>query len=209
MEPKKIYHVGNCFNYSTWIKDAVAVKTIKECNIVLFSGGTDVFAGRYGEKAHPAAEYPDHRRDDKEILIFKEAVTLDKKIIGICRGSQLICVLNHGILVQDQPNPDSLHEIQTYDGKTLEISSTHHQAQFPFNLEEGVDYKLIAWTEGMLPYHQGANCEELSPPKEVEIAYYPNTKALAIQGHPEYRCVDETTIDWLNEQVELLLTNKL
>lgn len=205
----KIYHASPWFNYSNWIKDAVPVDSVEEADLVLFCGGTDVYAGRYGQKSHRFAESPDHPRDEKEIALFKQAVALGKPMLGICRGSQLLCVMNHGTLVQHQPNPDYIHPIQTFDGKEILITSTHHQAQHPFNLQEGVDYKMLAWTKGYLGFHQGQDGEELNPPVEAEVVYYPNTRALAIQGHPESitRRGYPETFKWLDEQVEKLLNN--
>lgn len=207
----KIYHATPWYEYSNWINNRVIVDNVEDADIVLFCGGTDVYAGRYGEKSHPYAEHPDHARDEKESLLFKKAVALNKKILGICRGSQLICVMNHGKLVQHQDNPQYIHDIITHDGLSIPITSTHHQAQFPFNLVEGQDYKILAWTNGLSKFHQGQDKEELNPPVEVEIAYYPNTKALAIQGHPESLNKEaySKTFQWLDKQIELLLTDKL
>lgn len=88
-----------------------------------------------------------------------------------------------GKLIQDQPNPEYTHKIKTFDGKELVITSTHHQAMYPFDMDKK-DYKIIAWTEGMLKHHEGGNKEELNPEKECEIVYYPSTNCLGIQGHP-------------------------
>lgn len=210
----KIFHAIKAMSgYSSWIPNRVIVDNMEEADIVFFEGGTDVFAGRYGEVSHPYAEYPDHKRDEKEIKLYHQAVSLGKPIIGICRGSQLACVMNHGRLVQDQPNPRGVHDIITYDGHVIPMTSTHHQAQFPFNLVEGLDYKLLAWTEGMLNYHEDGNRNEMNPPVEAEIVYYPKTRTLAIQGHPEYVSREDKSFSsmfkWLDEKVNLLLTNKL
>lgn len=207
----KIYHATPWYNYSSWIKGVKIAHTVEEADVVMFCGGTDFFAGRYGEKQHPAAERPDHARDERESALFKQAVALNKKIIGICRGSQLVCALNHGRLVQHQPNPAYIHPIKTYDGKEIMITSTHHQAQFPFNLKPEVDFKLLGWTKGLLKFHEDGEEKEMNPPYEAEVVYYPKTKALAIQGHPEMmrRSERPETFEWLDKQIELLLTDKL
>lgn len=207
----KIYHASPWYHYSNWIKDGIVVNTVKEADLVLFCGGTDVFAGRYGEKAHPSAEYPDHRRDEKEVALFKKAVSLGIPTLGICRGSQLLCVMNHGKLVQHQPNPQYIHNVSTYDGLEFPITSTHHQAQYPFNLTPNVDYKVLAYTEGLCTFHEDGEENEMNPAVEAEVVYYPKTRALAIQGHPEALDKDKypDTFKWLDKHLELLLTNKL
>lgn len=68
---------------------------------------------------------------------------------------------------------------------------------------EGEDYELLAWTDGMLSYHLDGNGKEMNPNrkfKEAEIVYYPKTKALAIQGHPEIMnpVVHKETFEYLN-----------
>ena len=205
----KIYHASPWYEYSNWIKDSVPVDKVEEADLVLFCGGTDVYAGRYGQKSHKYAEHPDHPRDEEEIALFKKATSLGIPMLGICRGSQLLCVMNHGTLVQHQENPAYIHNIETYDGLSIPITSTHHQAQHPFNLREGIDYKMLAYTKDMLRFHQGEDGVELNPPVEAEIVYYPNTRALAIQGHPESmnRNRYPQTFEWLDKQVENLLNN--
>ena len=100
-----------------------------------------------------------------------------------------------GMLVQNQPNPGS-HMMKTFDNKELLVSSTHHQAMYPFNMDKK-DYKILGWTEKMLDFHQGGNNEELNPEKECEMVFYPNTKCLAIQSHPEMMGFDHDTNVWM------------
>lgn len=99
------------------------------------------------------------------------------------------------MLVQNQYNGGS-HDMKTIDGKTLRVSSTHHQAQYPFNMEEG-SYKILGWTENLSPYHEGGEQEELNPPKECEVVEYTKTKDLGIQLHPEYLPYGHETNVWL------------
>jgi putative glutamine amidotransferase len=82
----KIYHASPWYNYSNWIKGATPVKKVEDANLVLFCGGTDVYAGRYGQKSHKFAEHPDHPRDEEEIALFKKATALGIPMLGICRG---------------------------------------------------------------------------------------------------------------------------
>lgn len=56
------------------------------------------------------------------------------------------------------------------------------------------DWKLLAWTRGMSPYHQGGRMEEMvlgemervTGGREIEIATIYPTRVLSVQGHPEY-----------------------
>lgn len=184
-KPKlKVYVVGPEKNYANWLPNSIVVPTLKQSDLVLFTGGEDVNPKYYGEPKHPRT-YINTGRDKYEKLIFTLAKKQNKKILGICRGSQFVCVMSGGRLVQDQSNPHRNHEINSDKYGTFVISSTHHQAQFPFNMKKW-DYNVIAWTQGISDHHQDGYKQELNPEKECEIVHYKNTNALGIQGHPEF-----------------------
>ena len=232
MENRKVYIVSNdrgqFSEYINWIDGAVPTKKMEDADLVMFTGGEDVTPSLYKEAQHPLTGN-NMFRDLSEEAEFKKAQRLGKKMLGICRGSQFLCVMAGGKLVQHQYNPDYLHTILVDDPRRkLIISSTHHQAQFPFNLEKD-EYKIIGWTKGISPIHQGANFEEMNPEVECEIVSYPKIKALGIQGHPEKLVEDKAiykfryedaaddvlpqeidrTLEYCNELVNKLLDNKL
>lgn len=198
---RKIFVVGGSNNYANWMEGELTGKMI-EADLVVFTGGEDVSPSLYGESAHRYTHFNIHR-DLREQKVFEQAVGLKKHIIGICRGSQFSCVMSGGKLVQHQQNPSFLHDIFTYDGRELEITSTHHQAQFPWNLPKD-EFKLLGFSVGLSSFHEDGNQKELlgAADRECEIVYYPKTRALAIQGHPEmmfesdYKRRDKT-IEWL------------
>lgn len=178
-------HANTWKSYTSWMKDVEIVDNIKDATIVLFCGGTDVGSRFYGESPNRRNDNPDVRRDTLEKETFKEAQRLKIPCVGVCRGSQLLCALSGGKLVQHQDNPGN-HMMLTYDNKNLRVTSSHHQAQYPFNMVEGVDYKILGWTENMLVQHLDGDDKELSPEKECEIVFYPKTNSLSIQHHPEW-----------------------
>lgn len=81
---KKVYVVGNAFNYANFIYDAVLVDTLSEADIVLFTGGEDVDPSFYGEKTHPTT-YSNIIRDTQEKKVF-ERIKPTQLVVGICRG---------------------------------------------------------------------------------------------------------------------------
>lgn len=180
---RKIFVVGNQTNYANWM-NGIVISSMKDADLVVFTGGEDICPEIYNvpENTHPKTHF-NKDRDYEESLAFMEALELGKHIVGICRGAQLACVANNGRLIQDQLNPNSKHMMITYDGKQLEVTSSHHQAQYPFNLPED-EYQVLGWTEGMLPFHHDGDTKEMYPPQECEVVYYPKTKCLGIQGHP-------------------------
>ena len=185
---RKIYTVGGRDPYySEWMQGK-EVDNMEDADLVLFTGGEDVTPMLYGEIAHPTNGY-NQFRDDREVPEYKKAIKLGKHIIGICRGSQLSCVMAGGKLVQHQQNPLVYHKMTTSEGRNILVSSTHHQAQYPWKMDKS-KYKILGWTVGISKYHFSGENKEIvdgvvENGKEVEIAYYPKIKALGIQSHPE------------------------
>ncbi len=188
IQMKRVYVVGGDIGYANWLPNITLVDSIEEADVVMFTGGEDVSPSFYNSPKHPTT-FTNPRRDLEEQAIFKEAVNKGLYIIGICRGSQFCCVMSGGQLVQNQMNPHYIHNIVVTEdsGNTLiniPITSTHHQAMFPFNLHYE-DYEIMAYTQDISKYHKDGNNEEMNPEVEVEICYFKDTKALGIQGHPE------------------------
>lgn len=203
----KVYVVGPAKHYSVWITDHELTEDLEEADIVLFTGGEDVDPSLYGCKRH----YTTHsniERDLNEKAIF-EKVKPNQLCVGICRGSQLMCCLNDGLLIQNVGNHAvyGTHRIiNKCTGESFEITSTHHQMQYPFNLVREIDYKVLYYAARCSPYYEGDNIKE--PPCEPEIVLYTRSgkpKCLAIQGHPEYMRKDAPVIDMLNELLKTLL----
>ena len=204
----KVFHVQGNTRYSQWIENVEVVEDVASADLVLFEGGEDVSPSIYGQNAHRLTR-ANKVRDAKEIPIYEEALALNKPILGICRGAQLITAKQpYGMLIQHQPDPTSFHSIKTFDGKELTITSSHHQAMYPFRMPKS-QYKIIGWTENMLKFHEGAREKELNPPVECEIVYYPKANALGIQGHPEWMDNESATCIWLRDLLNKFLTKQL
>lgn len=215
MKQIKVHVVGSKFlNDADWIDGAVLEPELIDADLVVFTGGADVSPGFYDEPRNPKT-YCNPQRDYNELAAFETAVAHGIPMVGICRGAQLTCALSGGRLIQHQENRFARHPILTIDGSEYEITSCHHQAMYPYDMSKD-DYKIMAWTED--PYrsrmHENGLCVEISdkPFKEVEIAYFPKTRALGIQGHPEWMGrskQDKRTIEYCNELVNNLLNKKL
>lgn len=207
---RKIYVVGgqnkSTDGYARWM-EGEAVKTIAEADLVVFTGGEDVHPDFYGQPQHPLTS-ANYARDRYEMAEFTEAQKLGKHIIGICRGSQFLCVANGGWLVQHQQNPLFVHKIKTFDGKEIDITSTHHQAAYPFNLPKE-SYQILGWTENISKYHEDGNGDELDPPVECEIVYYPKGQCLGIQGHPEMLNLAHPTITYLRGLLDCFMVKNI
>ncbi len=73
----------------------------REFDGYLFTGGGDVNPAFYGEKKLDCCGGVDGERDEFEIALLHELIKLDKPVLGICRGIQIMNVALGGTLWQD------------------------------------------------------------------------------------------------------------
>lgn len=207
---KKIYVVGNQLHYANFITDHNLVDNIEDADIVIFTGGEDVHPSLYKCKPHPTT-YANLQRDMEEVAEFRK-IKSNQLVIGICRGSQFVCVMNGGKLVQNVTKHAIRHthlitEIGT--NKVYDITSTHHQMQYPFELSKNQYTCLFAAVGVHSDRYEGDGIQV--PPFEPEIVLYKNPgkpTCLAIQGHPEYMRSDSPIVIRLNEIINTLLKHE-
>jgi hypothetical protein len=165
-------------------------RVLEEATIVQFTGGSDVSPAMYGEAKHPTTGCIP-ARDEQEQSIYDR---LPKSVmkVGICRGAQFLCVMNGGILWQDVDRHaiSGTHDIiyNTGDNQLKEgrVTSTHHQMMRP---RQGTNFKVLGWT--LLSSYRDLGHEHREPTSMVdgpdnEIVWWPGTRSLGFQGHPEY-----------------------
>lgn len=185
----KIFVVGGMTNYSCFIKNATLVDKLEDADVVLFTGGEDVDPELYGCEKHQTTR-SNIERDKHEKQIF-ESVRENQLCLGICRGSQFLCVMNGGLLVQNCHGHaiGSTHCITDGEYK-YHITSTHHQMQYPYNLDKK-DYEVLFKSYGnRSDIYEGDKIEarKILSQGEPEIVLYHKKglpKCLAVQGHPE------------------------
>ena len=204
---KKIFVVGSQLGYSKWIENHRLVDNIEEADIVLFTGGEDVDPSLYGCKKHPTT-HSNIQRDLEEKAVF-EQVKPHQLCLGICRGSQFLCVMNGGLLVQNVRGHATFgtHQIGSNDHYDVyEITSTHHQMQYPFTLDSHEYDTLWYASPRRSEYYEGDQICDL--PYEPEIVLYHvegKPRCLAIQGHPEMMRAEAPVIAMLNRLINNLL----
>lgn len=168
---------------------------VSMCDGILLTGGPDVTPGLYDEEPLGEMVVTCPKRDVTEGLVFAKAIDMDKPVLGICRGIQLINVCLGGTLYQDLPmqHPSEIvhrqpapydrpvHEVTLlkdsplYDCLKMEklsVNSSHHQA-----------VKTLA--PGLVPM-------AYSPDGLAEAVYMPGKRFLwAVQWHPERLFVND------------------
>lgn len=185
----KIFVVGGDSHYANFLEGATLVDKQEDADVVLFTGGEDVSPKLYGCEKHPTT-FSNLGRDMRESAAFKE-VRKDQVCLGICRGSQFLCVMNGGLLVQDcSGHAIGYTHLITNGTYKYHITSTHHQMQYPYNLKDE-DYTILYMAlESRSDYYEGdkINANTIASKGEPEIVLYHKSnypKCLAVQGHPE------------------------
>lgn len=87
---------------------------------VLLSGGYDVDPIYWGEEIHSKLGRIFPRRDNHELKIVKYALEMNKPILGICRGCQIINVAFGGSLYQDLSLIDNCYIKHSQSAKPYE-----------------------------------------------------------------------------------------
>ncbi len=117
---------------------------------LILPGGDDASPFLYGENPLEVTEMVPGRKDDMDIALYRAARERNLPILGICRGMQLMNVLEGGTLWQDLPtqvegadphdrkdDPNGiLHYVYTRRGSFIHaclgdqfvVNSLHHQA---------------------------------------------------------------------------------
>lgn len=183
---------GNCFAGS--IRAMLAAndtfefrpaKDVTSADMILYTGGSDINPALYGENKLDCT-WVDTNQDKEDGLVYHEGKKLGKFQVGICRGAQLLNVLNGGSMWQDVNNHGGReHLVQdVLTKKTYLVSSLHHQGII-LNPQKS---QLLAFCEESTRKisAKGAWREESGRPStDVEAFYYPETRSLGVQWHPE------------------------
>lgn len=173
---------------------------LDKADIVCFTGGEDVSPALYGEGqlriGNRDMSFCNANRDDRDAIIHGYAVANKQLQIGICRGGQFLNVMNGGKMWQHvDGHAGGPHDlIDTITGEVVRVSSTHHQMMRP-----GDDAEILAvareakFKMAEKDRWQLENKDKLPDEwyDDIEVLWYPGTRSLCFQPHPEFGGVDE------------------
>ncbi len=131
--------------------DTAARAILSRVDGLVLTGGEDVDPSRYGQPRLPECGVVNAARDNTEIALVRAARELNKPILAICRGPQLLNVALGGTLFQDIPsqipgalehNPRNerssrVHPVEIEEGSlianaiestSISVNSFHHQS---------------------------------------------------------------------------------
>ena len=175
-----------------------AAAEVKKVDGIVVTGGQDINPDLYGEEHSPLLEDNNEERDIRDTSdynLIKAAVAENVPMLTICRGMQMLNVVQGGGLIQDLPTylekdanvykthrnaPDwARHDItveagskwmaEIVGGSSMKnVASWHHQVLNPQRLGEGL--KITAY----------------GPDQVIEaVEYQANEFTLGVQFHPE------------------------
>lgn len=155
-------------------------------DMLQFTGGEDVTPLIYGEENHRTT-HNSARRDLEEAGYFAIAKRMGIPMSGICRGGQFLNVMSGGKMYQhvNKHATGATHQLtDVQSGSIITVSSTHHQM-----MRRSPEGTLLAYAQlgGFKQYMDGGQVAE-GPEDELdaEVVWYPTTKALCFQPHPEF-----------------------
>lgn len=141
-------------------------------DLVCFTGGSDVSPYLYGEEN--ISSYCDPKRDEYEKELYEHFLSLSVPMVGICRGGQLLNVLNGGSMIQHiEGHSMGVRKLKWTFGagreSPIEIHEDHHQGIDPHGLDNGGRVLAMDPRDG-----------------NIEIMVFTDTNCLCFQPHPEW-----------------------
>ena len=142
---------------------------IKDCDLIIFSGGADIDPRIYNEENTMSGLNP--QRDKYELRILNIAERQNVKFLGVCRGHQMLNAYFGGKLIQHiNPAHPSNHELTIISRDAFEpdifpdgVNSLHHQGV----IREGMGFKILTMAGNVI---------------ESTIS----DRVLSVQYHPEF-----------------------
>lgn len=107
--------------------DGAAASIIAGIDGLVLTGGADVDPGRYGALPHAETDRPRAERDAWEIALLRAAMTVDRPLLAVCRGAQVLNVACGGSLHQHLPDhigaPTHRPELGTFAHLTVQTEA--------------------------------------------------------------------------------------
>lgn len=183
----RVFIVGGGYEYIKMMYELGygGAKGLGDADIVLFTGGHDVTPELYGEKALSSTNNS-VERDEREKIIYEEALKAGLPMVGICRGGQFLNVMNGGKMYQHVNNHCRNHDMVVIGNpnKTVKVTSTHHQMMRP-NEEKCLVLAVAAEATQLSSY--GLEINRVTPSMDdIEVVWYEDTACLCFQPHPEF-----------------------
>ena len=159
------------------------VRNPADADLIQFTGGSDVDPSLYGEEKHPTTS-SNPRRDAIESHLYRSFLN-EKPFAGICRGGQFLNVMNGGRMYQDVDGHaiNGNHMMHLKGGAIVPVTSSHHQMMRP--TKEATIFG-VAYISSYKATATDTIKSEYDDEPDIEIVFYPSTRSLCFQPHPEW-----------------------
>jgi putative glutamine amidotransferase len=146
---------------------------IHDCHGFVLTGGIDIEPTLYGgewEYYHAPDEFQ-NERDRFEEKIFRHAQSAKVPLLGICRGLQLVNVLQGGKLIQDLGHANEIHRKSAED--------KHHGVRVETNT---LLHEIVGTESGHVnsAHHQAVDIQELG--QNLRVNAFAMTEDAAVEG---------------------------
>ena len=163
----------------------------------LFTGGHDISPKLYGESTLPVCDTRCEARDQMEQILFREILSADKPVLGICRGLQLINALLGGTLYQDLPTqyPTQIchrqkapYDVPAHSVDICKDTPLHTLLRMDQILVNSCHHQAVKTLSGR------AKAMAISEDGLTEALYVPDRAFVwGVQWHPEFALKDEVS----------------
>jgi putative glutamine amidotransferase len=161
-------------------------ETLAALDGLIFSGGSDLDPGLYGQDAHPETDGIVAERDSAELALLKDALAQDLPVLAICRGSQVLNIALGGDL--DQHLPDTVG-----DGTHKQVPGTFAEHPVDVVADERL-YPVLGERVSVKSHHHqgfgrlgdGLRVAAVADDGTVEAIWNPGSRfAVGVLWHPE------------------------
>ena len=157
-----------------------------DCDGLLLPGGGDADPALYGQE-NCGSNPPDHDRDRDELELIALFRAMNKPILGICRGHQMLNIALGGTLIQNLPDKRHRHDTETDTDRVHSVRTTHplladlYGESFVSNSSHHQAIDRLG---------EGLSITCVSEDGVVEGIVHENGQIFAVQFHPERMAFD-------------------
>lgn len=164
----------------------LAKEYIKEIDLLLLSGGSDICPSFYNQERLKKLSTTQRIRDLVEIALIDEAIKQGKPIFGICRGLQLLNVYFKGNLYQDLSYmKDSISHSQNEDARNPVHTVKFKKDSFFYNIYGKETLVNSLHHQGILTLGEDLIATGYSSDNLIEAIEHKSLKIRGVQWHPE------------------------
>lgn len=179
--------------------DWTVTNNISEASLVQFTGGADIFPGRYNRPRHKTM-YLSPEREYIEMDAYHYAVEHSIPMAGICRGAQLLNALCGGDMWQHVNGHGTSHvAFNLRTEKYVKVTSCHHQCMDVSSEAEVVLHASRASFLSRMNLDMTEEVVDENIPPQVEACFYKNRGVFCWQGHPEWEDNPSLYFEFLEE----------